>query len=78
MMLGAHDALGASLERAILITKDGHLAPQAFGIPNVEIMESAHPIPDERSLDASRWREVAASPDIPIAPPLGADQNNVG
>ena len=32
MALGAHDALGASQERLLLITKDGHVAPEAFGI----------------------------------------------
>ena len=52
MMLGAHDALGAALERTLLITKDDHVAPQAHGLPNVEIFESAHPVPDERSLAA--------------------------
>jgi hydroxypyruvate reductase len=52
MMLGAHDALGPALERALLITKDDHVAPQAFGLPGVEILESAHPVPDERSLAA--------------------------
>jgi hydroxypyruvate reductase len=52
MMLGAYDALGPALERALLITKDGHVAPQAHALPSLEILESAHPIPDERSLAA--------------------------
>lgn len=52
MMLGAHDALGAALERCLLITKDGHVDPQARSLPNVQIIESAHPVPDERSLAA--------------------------
>ena len=59
MMLGAHDALGASIERALVITKDGHVSPQLQTIPGVEILESAHPVPDERSLAAGarllRW-----------------------
>ena len=59
MMLGAHDALGASIERALVITKDGHVPPQLETIPGVEILESAHPVPDERSLAAGarllRW-----------------------
>jgi glycerate 2-kinase len=59
MLLGAHDALGASLERGLVITKDDHVAPQLYGMPNVEILESAHPMPDERSLAAGerllRW-----------------------
>jgi glycerate 2-kinase len=52
MLLGAHDALGERLEGALLITKDEHVAPQLYGLPQVEIIESAHPLPDERSLAA--------------------------
>ena len=52
MVLGAHDALGPALERTLLITKDGHVAPQAHALPNVEIFESSHPMPDQRSLAA--------------------------
>ena len=54
MTLGAHDALGVSVERTLVITKDGHVAPQLYTLRNVEIHESAHPIPDERSLAAGR------------------------
>ena len=52
MVLGAHDALGKGLEQALLITKDDHAAPQLYGMPQVEIIESAHPIPDQRSIAA--------------------------
>lgn len=52
MLLGAHDALGKSLERALIITKDGHADPPLYGMRQVEIIESAHPIPDQRSLAA--------------------------
>jgi hydroxypyruvate reductase len=52
MLLGAHDALGATLTCSLLITKDDHVAPECYGLPNVEILESAHPMPDERSLAA--------------------------
>ncbi len=52
MLLGAHDALGDFLTHALLITKDDHVAPQAYGLPNVEIIESSHPMPDRRSLEA--------------------------
>jgi glycerate 2-kinase len=59
MALGAHEALGTAIERALVITKDGHVAPPVAGIPGVEILESAHPMPDERSLAAGarllRW-----------------------
>jgi hydroxypyruvate reductase len=61
MVLGAHDALGSSIERALVITKDGHAPPQLGAIAGVEIHESAHPMPDERSLAAGarllRWVE---------------------
>jgi hydroxypyruvate reductase len=58
MMLGAHDALGGAIERALVITKDGHALPQLAAL-GAEILESAHPMPDERSLQAGerllRW-----------------------
>ena len=61
MALGAHDTLGTAIERALIITKDGHVAPQLSAIPGVEVYESAHPMPDERSLAAGarllRWVE---------------------
>jgi glycerate 2-kinase len=61
MALGAHDALGTAIERALVITKDGHVAPQLSAIPGVEVLESSHPMPDERSLAAGarllRWVE---------------------
>jgi len=52
MALGAGDALGRSLERVLVITKSGHLAPELASLPGVEAHESAHPLPDERSLAA--------------------------
>jgi len=59
MALGAHDALGAAIERTLVITKDGHVEPQVHGLPGVEIHESSHPMPDQRSLLAGasllRW-----------------------
>jgi glycerate 2-kinase len=59
MLLGAHDVLGPSLERALVITKDGHLLPEVIALSNIETYESAHPVPDERSLEAGerllRW-----------------------
>lgn len=65
MMLGAHDALGTAIERGLVITKDGHVLPQLEAIPGIEILESAHPMPDERSLAAGarllRWVEELPS-----------------
>jgi glycerate 2-kinase len=59
MALGAHDALGMTIERTLVITKDDHVAPQVYSLRGVEIYESAHPVPDERSLVAGerllRW-----------------------
>ena len=52
MVLGAHDALGDALEYILVITKDGHAAVPLYGLPQAEIIESAHPIPDQRSLAA--------------------------
>ena len=54
MALGAYDILGVSIERALIISKDGHIAPQIHALPNVEIHESAHPVPDKRSLAAGQ------------------------
>jgi hydroxypyruvate reductase len=59
MALGAHDVLGGSIKRVLLVTKEGHVDPEAQRLPTVEIHESAHPVPDQRSLDAGqslmRW-----------------------
>ena len=54
MALGAHDALGDAIKRVLIITKDDHVAPQAQRLPGVEIHESSHPVPDERSLSAGK------------------------
>src|SRR5262245_59545716 len=52
MALGAHDALGGAIERTLVITKDGHVAPWLLALSNIEFLESAHPVPDDRSLAA--------------------------
>ena len=61
MALGAHDALGTAIERSLILTKDGHVAPQVLGLRGVEAHESSHPSPDERSLASGsrllRWVE---------------------
>jgi hydroxypyruvate reductase len=54
MALGAHDALGGSILRMLIIAKDGHLEVGVESLPGVEIMESSHPMPDERSLRAGQ------------------------
>lgn len=61
MALGAHDALGAAQERILIITKDGHVDPETRRLPGAEIYESAHPLPDARSITAGerllRWMQ---------------------
>lgn len=52
MALGARDALGFALERTLVISPAGYGAEALHGVPGVEVLESAHPLPDERSLRA--------------------------
>jgi hydroxypyruvate reductase len=51
MALGAQDALGDRIEEIFVVTKEGHVDPQ-LQQPGVTILESAHPVPDARSLEA--------------------------
>ena len=60
MALGAHDALGARIRQMLVITKDGHSSPELARLAGVTILESAHPVPDERSLAAGAEFERAA------------------
>lgn len=52
MLLGARDALDDRLRRALLVTKDGHVDPALRDFPALTTLESAHPVPDARSLAA--------------------------
>lgn len=52
MLAGAFDVLGADLTHALLITKTGHFDPSLLQARPVTCIESAHPVPDQRSLDA--------------------------
>jgi len=52
MARGADAVLGMQLEEMLVITKDGHVDPQLTLAPRVSLIESAHPVPDERSLAA--------------------------
>lgn len=52
MTRGAYDALGERVQQALVITKDGHVDPALRALPRLEVIESAHPVPDERSLRA--------------------------
>lgn len=66
MALGAADALGGSLERVLVITQSAHVAPELRSRSGVEIHESAHPVPDERSLAAGQ-RLLGWVDDLPAA-----------
>ena len=52
MTLGAHRALGGRIRRTLVITKRGHLDPGLRAIQPITVLESAHPVPDESSLEA--------------------------
>jgi glycerate 2-kinase len=52
MTLGAHDALGPAIERALVVTRDDHAPAELLGLAGLELVASAHPVPDERSLRA--------------------------
>lgn len=70
MALGAHDALGPAIDATLVITKDGHVDPAVAQLPGTTILESAHPIPDERSLVAGaelqRWVERCDAGSHPV------------
>jgi len=52
MLAGAFESLGERLERALLITKHGHLQGREF--PRSEVLLAAHPVPDDSSLAAGQ------------------------
>ncbi len=52
MMLGATDALGARLERGLVVAPDGAVPPALAKRSGMLALEAGHPRPDERSLAA--------------------------
>ena len=52
MTAGAIDRLGENLVRALVVTKPGHANFDILAEPRVRVIESAHPQPDARSLEA--------------------------
>lgn len=64
MARGARDVLGERIQRMCVITKDGHADPD-LEAPGVVQLESAHPVPDARSLAHGEelLRRVAAVPE---------------
>ena len=70
MTLGAHDALGARLVDALVITRAGHAPPELLARGNIELRESAHPVPDQRSLTAGArlldWVRQLPADSVPL------------
>jgi glycerate 2-kinase len=52
MALGAQAALAEHIEQLFVVTKEGHVDPRLRRTERVTILESAHPVPDARSLAA--------------------------
>jgi hydroxypyruvate reductase len=52
MLWGAYRYLRDAMQGALLITKHQHVSAATQALPQVQILESAHPIPDESSLQA--------------------------
>ena len=64
MAQGAHEALGTGIADALVVTKEGHAEPLPW-----PVLETGHPLPDARSLEAGARlaRFVAAIPgDAPV------------
>jgi hydroxypyruvate reductase len=52
MARGARDALGEAVHSMLVVTKHGHSDPELARDPRVLQLETAHPVPDDRSLAA--------------------------
>lgn len=52
MAHGAFEALGEAIAAGLIVTKTGHIDVAAWQDRPVRVLESAHPVPDQRSLDA--------------------------
>ena len=52
MLWGAYRYLRDAMQSALLITKHQHVSAETQALQQVQILESAHPIPDESSLQA--------------------------
>lgn len=53
MAQAVEDTLGARIAGGLVIVKDGH-APETAHLPHIEIAFAAHPVPDERGVEATR------------------------
>jgi hydroxypyruvate reductase len=54
MALGARDALGPRLSRALVVVPDGGIPHALASLPGFDCREAGHPAPDERSLAAGQ------------------------
>lgn len=54
MALGSASALGANLQRALVVTKPGHIPPRLLEDRRFCCLEAGHPLPDNGSLAAGR------------------------
>lgn len=54
MLGGASRYLRDKLHSSLLITKTGHVSERVHQMESVQVIESAHPVPDERSLYAGQ------------------------
>src|SRR5438874_12197609 len=80
MALGAYDALGGAIERALLITRDAPRSPEITRL-SAEVLIGAHPVPDERSLAAGgrllAWVESHLGEVEPLIPISGGSSSLV-
>lgn len=61
MALGALDACGSRLTRALVVSRPGHFDPELNRIPSLTCIGAGHPLPDEQSLAAGQAaRQFAA------------------
>ena len=70
MTLGALDALGAQVERALVVTREDGLDPRLATDPRVVLMAGGHPVPDAASLAAGGAALRMASEITPGRPVL--------
>ncbi|MCK5726718.1 MAG: DUF4147 domain-containing protein [Thiotrichaceae bacterium] len=54
MLSAALDLLKERIESALLITKTGHISAELQSDPRIQCIESAHPVPNQASLEAGR------------------------
>lgn len=64
MARGAVDALGDAIAGGVVVTREGYADPELPALAPLRQLESAHPVPDERSLAAGQALvdELAAAP----------------